>query len=168
MVKDDLILCGFFFFILKGKGHTVLPWQQGPGEREAGSNPWAEFNFFSKKFSKFCLNAGRTKGDNSDCFKFSSEALSAKPLSFPSYFGDMKVPGGYFQPNMKAPFFSSREKLFDWEFFFSVYGPRNVPSFRPHAKPSLFTCIPWRGLTRLSITQQHLGVCTKPLQGWED
>jgi len=29
----------------------------------------------------------------------------------------MKVPGGYFQPNMKAPFFSSTEKLLNWDFF---------------------------------------------------
>lgn len=81
----------------------VLPWQEGSEERE-------EFNSSSKKNSKFSLNPGRTTGDNSDHYKFSSEALPAKLLSFPSYFGDRKVPGGYFQPNMKAPFFQERKK----------------------------------------------------------
>lgn len=72
----------------------------------------------------------------------------------------------------KRHFFSSREKLFDWDFFiffsFSVRCPRNVLSFCPRAKPLLFTCIPRRGLTKPSITQQRLGSGTKPLQSWED
>lgn len=46
--------------------------------------------------------------------------------------------------------------------------PKNVPSFRPHAKPLLFTCTPRRGLTKPSITQQHLGSGTKSLQSWKD
>lgn len=42
--------------------------------------------------------------------------FSAKLLSFPSYFGDRRVPGGYFQPNMKAPFFQGKKNYL--RFFF--------------------------------------------------
>lgn len=111
---------GVVFLLLKGKGCVVLPWQEGSEEREAGSNPWGEFNSCSKKNSKFSLNPGRTTGNNSDRYEFSSEALSAKLLSFPSYFGDRKVPGGYFQPNMKAPFFQV-EKNYLGFFFFPLF-----------------------------------------------
>lgn len=165
-------MCFWFF---KGKERAILPRQQRPSEGQGvGSNPWAEFNFCSKN-SQFCLNPGRTKGDNSDRYKFPSEALSAKLLSFPSYSGDTKIPGGYLQPNMKAPFyfffFEQRKIIWFLFFFFLLFFmrcPKNVPSFRPHAKPLLFTCIPRRGLTKPSITQQHLGSGTKSLQSWKD
>lgn len=108
------------FLFLKGKERVILPQQQGALEEGAGSNPWAEFHFFSKN-SEFRLSPGRTEGDNSDRCKFPSEALSAKLLSFPSYFGDMKIPGGYLQPNMKAPFFFKQGKIIWLRFFYFFF-----------------------------------------------
>lgn len=116
MAKAGLILggSGLFFLLLRGKGCVVLPWQEGSGEREAGSNSWGEFNSFSKKIPSFLwIQAGPREIIQTA----TNSPFSAKLLSFPSYFGDRRVPGGYFQPNMKAPFFQLKKKNLRFLFF---------------------------------------------------
>lgn len=109
---------GFFcIFAFKGERVCTCPMAGGVWGEEGRVKPLRRIQLLWPNNSKFSLNPGRTMGDNSDCYKFSSEALPAKLLSFPSYFGDRKVPGGYFQPNMKSTIFSSEEKVF--EIFFS-------------------------------------------------
>lgn len=130
--RMNWFVCVWFCFTFKGERAHSSP--LAAGAWGGGSKPWAQVQIpeqnltsSAKRYPRFCLDPGRTEGDNSDHYGFSSEALSTKPLSFPSYFGDRKVPGGCFQPNMKAPILS-REELLDWDFFLFPQERAVIPS----------------------------------------
>lgn len=112
--RMNRLVC-MFFLLLKGKGHVNPPWQQLPRERGTGSNPWAEFNFFSKRIPNFTwIQTGPR-----DIIQITINSPQKPFVQSCSHFqGTLEIweyQEDIFSLTWKNHFFKQR-KLFDWDF----------------------------------------------------